>query len=210
MDVGRLQDRISRGMGSAARVIGEEYDLFRPAGIVGPLAPANRIMRLPVALDGGYPGYRRPRGYERSVRGTFDSVAVRVGDYLQGPRGVLFVAALPPLLRPLCVLTNVVVDVVRAGGQASAGLNGYGGAVEEVIETVLGGWPAQMLTEGSGKPGALPVDGGQTGWSVALPPTPAAIMTSDLLQDPSGRRYVVRAAEQSELGWRLSVRGTEV
>lgn len=210
MDAGRLQDRISRGMGSAARVIGEDYDLFRPRGVAFPLAPENRIMRLPVVLDGGYPGYRRPRGYDRALRATFDSIAVQVGDYLQGPRGVLFITALPPLLRPLCVLTNIVLDVVRVGGPASAGLNGYGGVVEEAIETVLSAWPAQMLTEGSGKPGTLPADGGQTGWSVLLPPTPAPIEASDLLQGPGGRRYVVRSAEQSEFGWRLFLRGTEV
>lgn len=210
MDAQRVQDRISRGMGNAARAIGEDYDLFRPTGAFRPLSPENRIMRLPVILDGGYPGYRRPRGYDRALRATFDSIAVHIGDYLHGPRGVLFVAALPPMLSPLCVLTNATMDVLRAGAPSVAGLNAYGGVMEDVLVNVLGGWPAQVFTEGSGKPGVLPADGGQTDWSVVLPPTPVAIAVSDVLQDGGGRRYVVRAAEESEMGWRLAVRGTEV
>jgi hypothetical protein len=210
MDAERLQDRLSRGMGSAARVIGEDYDLFRPRGAARPLAPENRIMRLPVILDGGDPGYRRPRGYDRALRATFDSIAVRVGDYLRGPRGVLFVTALPPMLFPLCILTNATVDVLRAGAPSTAGLNAYGGVVEDVLETLLAGWPAQIFAEASGRPGVLPADGGQTGWSVVLPPTPVPIATSDVLQDGAGRLYLVRAAEESEMGWRVSVRGTEV
>lgn len=210
MDAGRLHDLISRGMGSAARVIGEDCDLFRPRGVARPLAPENRIMRLPVILDGGDPGYRRPRGYDRALRATFDGIAVHVGDYLRGPRGVLFVAALPPMLCPLCVLTNITIDVLRAGVPSAAGLNAYGGVVEDVLETLLAGWPAQMFAEASGRAGLLPADGGQTGWSVVLPPTPVSIAASDILQDGTGRRYLVRAAEESEMGWRLSVRGTEV
>lgn len=210
MDAGRLQDRISRGMGSAARVIGEDYDLLRPRSAARPMGPENLIMRLPVILDGGDPGYRRPRGYDRALRATFDSIAVHVGDYLRGPRGVLFVAALPPLLFPLCMLTNVTMDVLRAGAPSVAGLNAYGGVVEDVFEMVLAGWPGQIIAEGSGKQGALPADGGQTGWSVVLPPTPVPIAASDVLQDGTGRRYLVRAVEESEMGWRLSVRGTEV
>lgn len=210
MDAQRVQDRISRGMGNAARAVGEDYDLFRPRGAFHPLSPENRIMRLPVVLDGGNPGYRRPRGYDRALRATFDSIAVHVGDYLQGPRGVLFVAALPLMLSPLCVLTNITVDVLRAGAPSLAGLNAYGGVIEDVLVSVLAGWPAQFFTEGSGRPGVLPADGGQTRGSVVLPPTPVPIAISDVLQDGNGRRHVVRAAEESEMGWRLVVRGTEV
>ncbi len=62
MDPYSVQDRISRGMGAAARVLGDVYDLFRPQGMSRPLAPGNRIMQLPVVFDGGDPGYRRPSG----------------------------------------------------------------------------------------------------------------------------------------------------
>lgn len=210
MDPITVQDRVSRGMGAAARVLGAPYDLFRPRGPSRPVVPENRVMRLPVVFDGGHPGYRRPHGYERALRAAFDSVAVQVGDYMMGPRGVLFVAALPALLRPLCVLTTAVFDVLRPGGAAGPGLNGYGGINELALPAVLTRWPGQILAEGGSRPGGVPADGGQAGWSVLLPMTPVAIQGSDLLQDEAGRRFVVRVAEASELGWRLSVRQTGV
>lgn len=210
MDSATLQDRLCRGMGALAQVTGAPYDLFRANGTLQPLSPGNRRMRMPVAFDGGDPGYKRPRGYERAWRAAFDSISTEVGDYLVGPRGVLFVAGLPPLLRPLCVLTNVVLDVLRPTGAASAGLNGYGGVSESQMATVLSGWPAQLLAERPGRAGALPADGGAASWSVLLPVTPAAIVDSDLLQDQTGRRFVVQFAEASELGWRLLVRESGV
>ena len=59
-------------------------------------------------------------------------------------------------------------------------------------------------------PGHLPDDAGLGGWSLLLPPTPAPILGSDLVQDGTGRRFLVRSAELTELGWRLQVRQTGV
>ena len=72
MDGTLLQDRLSRGMGAAARVFGLPYDAYRPVG-ADPLRPEGRFLRLPAAFDGGDPGYRRPAGYERALRATLDS-----------------------------------------------------------------------------------------------------------------------------------------
>ena len=210
MDAERLHDRISRGMGNAARVIGEDYDLFRPRGSARPLAPENRIMRLPVIIDWASPNYQRPRGFERALRATFDGISALVGDYIRGPRGVLFIAALPLLSRPSCVLTNMAVDVLRATPVAAAGLNAYGGVQEEILDMILADWPAQLVAAGSGKSGALPADGGQSAASIVLPATPVPIRSSDILQDGFGRRSIIRVAEQTEMGWRLSVAGMEV
>lgn len=210
MDADRLRDMISRGMGNAARVIGDDYDVFRTRNAAEPLASGNRIMRLPMILDNGASGYQKARGFERVLRGTFDGIAIRSGDYLRGPRGVLFVAALPPMERALCVLTNKVVDVLRPSGPNSAGLNGYGGVIEEALEIVLSGWPVQMTVLSNSGQGMLPADGGRSSSSVLFPMTPAVIKASDLLQDEAGRRYVVRTCEASEMGWHLVVVGTEV
>ena len=206
MDGAGLQDRLSRGMGAAARVFGMPHDLFRPRGFADPVAAERRVMRLPAAFDGGDPGYRRPAGYARAVRGTFDADETRVGDYLVGPRGVLFIVALPSLLRPLCVVTNAVVNVLRPAGAELAGLNGYGGVRDPRLRTVLVRWPAEVLGGGEGTDGAVPGDVGHTRWSILLPPTPVVIQGSDIIQDGDGHRYVVRSAERSEYGWRLVVR----
>jgi hypothetical protein len=183
MDADRLRDMISRGMGNAARVIGDDYEVFRTRSSADPLMSGNLIMRLPV---------------------------IRPGDYLRGPRGVLFVAALPPMERALCVLTNAVIDVLRPSGPNNAGLNGYGGIIDEGLEVVLSGWPVQVTVLSGGGQGALPADGGRSSSSVLFPVTPAAIKASDLLQDDAGTRYVVKTSEASEMGWHLAVAGTEV
>ena len=206
MNGAMLQDRFSRGMGAAARSLGLPHDVFRPRGAGAPMLPEHRVLRMWAAFDRGDPGYRRPRGYERALRGTFDVDCTRVGDYLRGPEGVLFIALLPPLQRPLCVLTTDEVDVLRPAGAEAPGLNGYGGVQDGRVRTVLSGWPAEMRSDGGGGLGGLPDDGGQAEWSVLLPGTPGAIVGSDLLRDRQGRRFVVRSAERSELGWRLSVR----
>lgn len=206
MEHALLQDRLSRGMGAAARVLGAQYDLMRPRDAVAPTRPELRLLRLSAAFDGGNPGYGRPRGYDRALRGTFDSAYVAVGDYLVGPRGVLFVALLPPLHRPLCVLTNAVLDLVRPGGAALPGLNPYGGVGPGGFDTLLQGWPAQVLLGGAGRPGGLPGDGALSEHSVLLPKLPVAPQGGDVLRDGSGRRFVVNAAELAEPGWRISAR----
>lgn len=204
MDGILLADRLSRGMGAAARVLGEAYDAFRPRGTNDPLRVEGRFLRLPAAFDGGDPGYRRPAGYERALRGTFDAAYLRVGDLLQGPRGVLFVVMLPPLNRPLCVLANATASVVRPAGPGMAGLSGYGGA--EAPELVMQGWPAQVLAAGAGRGFGLPEDGGLGGFHVLLPLGAPATRTGDHLRDGAGRGFTVGGVELSELGWRLHVR----
>lgn len=191
-------------MGAAARVFGEQHDAFRPSGAFDPLRASGRFLRLAAAFDGGDPGFRRPYGYERALRGTFDSAYLRVGDLLQGPRGTLFVVLLPPLNRPLCVLANAVVSVSRPAGADAAGLGGYGGAAD--AEPVGAGWPAQVLAAGGGRGFGLPGDGALAGFHVLLPLGAPGMRTGDVVRDDGGRSYVVGAAELSELGWRLHVR----
>ena len=204
MDGATLADRLSRGMGAAARVFGEPYDAFRPKGANDPLRAEGRFLRLPAAFDGGDPGFRRPLGYERALRGTFDAAYLRVGDLLRGPRGVLFIALLPSLNRPLCVLANATVSVVRPVGPGVAGLGGYGGA--DAPDPVMSGWPAQVLAGGGGRGFGLPADGALAGFHVLLPLGAPAARTGDLLGDDAGRSYVVGGVELSDLGWRLHAR----
>lgn len=207
MDGALLQDRLSRGMGLSALSLGAQYDLMRPQGPCFPIGPDQIILRLPAVFDGGSLGYSRPRGYERALRGTFDSAYVAVGDYFVGPRGTLFTAMLPPLARPLCVLTNSIVDVSRPNGPAQAGLGQYGGVgASEPPTLLLQGWPVSLLASGRGPGGSLPGDGLLAGFAVVLPVLPVALRAGDLIVDGGGRRFVAGAVDETELGWVVMAR----
>jgi hypothetical protein len=43
-------------------------------------------------------------------------------------------------------------------------------------------------------------------WALLLPALPADPLVGDVVNDDLGRDFLVAAAEQSDLGWRLTVR----
>ena len=207
MDVLRLRDRIARGIGTAARVLGSQCDAFRPVSAHAPLDPANRFVRLPAAFTAGNGLFRRPVGYgDATWVGLFDSAYTQPGDYIAGPAGVFFIAAQQSLLPSLCILTTHTVDVVRAANPTSAGVTSYGGITKLNAEPVLTCWPASVLFVKIGPAGDLPGEVGTPIWNVLLPITPLPILNSDILRDNQGQNYVVTSAESTSLGWRLLVR----
>lgn len=211
MDAARLNDRVARGLGQAAARIGENYEAFRPSGIVQPLSRGNLLLRLNVGF------HQQDRDWSRSARygnalwyAIHDTAYTRPGDYLRGPAGTFFIAAQPPLLPTVCVLTNRVLCVARADGASQAGANGYGG-VDQHLETVLlDCWPASVLSAGAVNrtTGALPGEPGPARWTVLLPVLTGRqtvdLQPSDLITDETGARSVVSAVERTELGWRLT------
>src|SRR5579875_583148 len=114
MDPNLLQDAISRGMGVAARALGQSCDAYRPSGPGNPLGIANRYLRLPASFNAQDPSYARPNGYGRALWfGVFDAAYTQPGDYLVGPMGTYFIAAQQALLPVLCVQTNRVLNALR-------------------------------------------------------------------------------------------------
>ena len=119
---------------------------------------------------------------------------------------MLFVAMLPPLNRPLCVLTNAVVRGARPTGPGSVGLNPYGGVLAERMGPVMSGWPGQLLPGGGGRTGGLPGDGELGEFELLLPLAAPGLQGADVVVDDFGRRFVVGAVALTELGWRISLR----
>ena len=207
MKLHRLQDRIARGLGTAARHIGTEYDAYRPLTAQNPLAPEHRYLRLSAAFSDESLSFRRPMAYGHATwSGIFDTAYTKPGDYLAGPAGVFFIAAQQSLLPAICVLSTSTITISRPAAPAAAGVNSYGGLLTTTALPVLTAWPASILFAGSGSPGDLPGDANTPTWTVLLPTTPATIRSADLLTDHIGKSYVVGSAELTALGWRILVK----
>jgi hypothetical protein len=222
MDSTRLQDLISRGMGTAARRAGVICDAYRPCDAANPLVPINRYLQLTAAFNAEDPGFRRANAYGRPVwYGVFDSAYTRPGDYLAERDGtrVWFIAAQPLLLPVVCVLTNRVVSFGRPAAPMLPGINSYGGVLRANLVPLLVDWPASVLAGGTAErePAELPSDVRLGGYSVLLPAGPRSttgndevslttLRADDLMADELGRNYVVSSAELSEMGWRLLVK----
>jgi hypothetical protein len=210
MDAARLIDRVARGMGQAAIHLGELYEAFRPRSETDPLSPANRLLSLNAAFHSEDKDWHRSARYDQPIWfAVHDTAYTRPGDYLRGPAGTFFIAAQPPLLPTVCVLTNRVVSFLRAIGASAPGQNGYGGVQQREESLLLDRWPASVLMASGGAHGggALPGEPGPASWIVRLPalhgPRAIELRQDDLLIDETGTRAVISAVERTELGWRL-------
>ena len=214
MDQASIQDRISRGLGIAARSLGARADAYRPRGPDDPLDTQNRFLRLPAAFSAPDGNFRKPSGYGAALwHGVFDSIYTRPGDYLVQGGQTWFVAAQQPLLPALCVQTNRVVSFARPAAPGNVGANSYGGVQLTTATPLLTGWPASVLGfAGSGTPDAnLPGDASVPYWTVLLPgaislSAGVILRPADLMTDELGRTATVSAAELTDLGWRLTVK----
>lgn len=211
MGAERLQDAVNRGLGQAALHVGQECDVFRPEGAELPLDPERRLVRLACAFSAGAPGFKRqPMPGKPHWYALLDAAYVQVGDYISGPQGTFFVAALAAIAPPLVVRCDRVLDLVRAEDGPVGGIEGYGGETRCNLRPILGGWPASVLTVSSASRGALPADGPGVLWRVLLPVLPVEPRSADLLIGEDGTRLVVGAAEGTAEGWRLLARQAEV
>jgi hypothetical protein len=208
MDGVRLADRLAYGAGCAARRTGFVHDAFRPAGPVAPLDPAKWFLRLSVAyvLPGG--NVNAPAGFGVPFREAWaDWGYLQVGDYLSGPEGVGFVAAIEPPKPMLVVMTNEVVSLSRPAAPVLSGLNPYGAVLPRTETVLLAGFPASLLRGGSEDRTrvGLPDDTKVPGFSALLPSVPGVVpLVADILTDALGRRFTVEAVERVGKVWRLS------
>lgn len=212
MDGRRLQDRINRGLGTAARVIGVVCDAYRPGSPSEPLQPTNRYLRLTAAFNAQDPHFVRTNSFGTAVwYGVFDAAYTQPGDYLvEHVSGTAwFIAAQQPLLPALCVKANRVVSFGRAAAPQRGGTNTYGGVTQQSSTPVLTEWPASVLvaTPTELSQAGLPGDVRLGSFSVLLPAWNGTVLRpGDLMTDDIGRNFAVSTAELSEFGWRLGTR----
>ncbi len=209
MDGVRLADRLAYGAGCAARRTGFLHDAYRPEGPVAPVELDKRFLRLCVAfvLPGG--SVAAPSGLGVPFRQAWaDWSYLRAGDYLAGPEGTVFVAAIEPPKPMLVVMTNEVVSLARPAAPALAGLNGYGAVLPGTQNLLLAGFPASLLVGGMGDRtrAGLPDNTKVPGFS-ALLPVVAQVQphVADILSTQGGERFIVTAVERLGAVWRFSL-----
>ena len=206
MDVISLQDKITRGMGVAARKLGLACIVYRPRTAAQPVSDGNRVIKLfaafaPEGVGGG------ASSLQPLWRGTFDAVYTQTGDYLVASDRTYFVGSQLPALPIRCVLTNRSLTIARP---SFLGQGGYSGLYASGGEPVVTSWPAAVFANG-GSPENVRIAGvGLGGWVVLLPRLPVPPQVADVVTDDAGSVYVVGAAEQNTLGWRLLVRQISV
>jgi hypothetical protein len=130
------------------------------------------------------------------------------GDYLAGPEGTVFVAAIEPPKPMLVVMTNSVVNLARPAAPVLAGLNQYGAVLPGTQTMLIAGYPASLLVGGvdDRTRAGLPDDTKLPGFTALLPvagkvqPHVAGILTNE-----RDERFIVTAVEQVAAVWRLSL-----
>ncbi len=212
MDGRTLQDRLYRAAGRTAALIGAPCDLYRPNGPDSPLAPSNRILRLPaVFIPVGGRLNRAVQQSEPMWECLLDAVYAKPGDILcrRTDNAIFFIVATQPLLPVLCVRALRTVSFTRPAAPSVAGLNVYGGVVTQTNTPLAAEWPASILV-GTGSATALASIEGElspSAWQVLLPPSlDVSLRIDDRLTTDLGQIGVIANAERTDLGWRLIVK----
>jgi len=204
MDAQALQDRIAKGMAVVGRKLGLPYVVYRPKGANQPTQPYNRVIELNAAFSAEGGGMPHGPDFGKALWwGSFDCGYTQSGDYLVGAVATYFIARQWPGLPVQCVLTNRVVTIVRP---LPAMQGTYSGFFASSGQLLISEWPASLLESG-GHGGAVRATQTHLGvWDLLLPGLPVGLAASDVVTDDLGANYVVGAAEQSSLGWRVVVR----
>ena len=212
MDGTKLQAKIYKGYGQAAKRIGFSYQQFRATGANNPLS-SNPLQTLSASFTTNF-NYSAPNKYGIAAwLGLFDATLCAVGDYLIGRGGTFFIAAMQDTLPIYCIQTNRQITVLRVAMSASVGVQGYAGDTPGTEAVIMQGWPASVLqgTKGESNPANLPGDVRSPWWAILLPAWPGVILrTSDIVTDDIGRKYVISSAELTDMGWRCTAMQAQV
>lgn len=210
MDGVTIQQRIYAGRGKAALRIGLPCRVLRPQNPNAPLS--NLIATLNVAFNAADSNYTKPNLYGKPIWYLdVDARYTAPGDYLVrvSDGGIWFIAAQQQLVPIVAVECNRRVTIARQGSATVCGVGDYSGLQDPAnyLGTPDSMWPASILIGGRALAAiGLPSDVKQAGWKILLPPSiQEAIGAGDIIVDDLERRFAVESAEQTDLGWRLTV-----
>jgi hypothetical protein len=206
-----IASKIWRGYGKAAQRLGPPVTVYRPTNALAPLMSSEIVATLPAsfAVDTKYVHYNKYGN--ASWYCLIDGNYTQPGDYLVGD-DTWFIAQQHIDLPILAIQCTRTITLSRAAQQTGTGINGYGGNTVAGETTLLAGWPASVLKAPYGtRPEVnLPGDTIEPKWFLLLPSLVSTlgvtVVVRDIITDDLSRRYVVEAAEITELGWRIVCR----
>ena len=213
MDAATLQNRIYSGYGKAAKRIGYAFGVYRPtSATANPIQPGNLITTLlaTFTVSGIGFNFEKPSAYKNPLfNGLFDATLVLPGDYMvNATHGTYFVASLPDQVPPLCVQCDRVISIKAPGPAKTFGAQtAYSGSTLANEVAVMSLYPASILLDARGRSTevALPMDLPAPFFQILLPAIAGVDVRSGMaISDDQGRRYIISAAENSFLGWRIS------
>jgi hypothetical protein len=212
MDGTKLQAKIYKGYGQAAKRIGFDYQQFRATSASNPLS-STALQTLPASFTTNF-SYSAPNKYGQATwLGLFDARTFQPGDFLVGQQGTFFVAAMQDTLPIYCVQTNRFVSVTHVVQDQSVGLGAYSGGTKAAEVPLMTGWPASILqgTKGEGNDTKLPLDVRTPWWAILMPAYPGIVLrTSDVIRCDLGRKYIISSAELTDMGWRCTAMQAQV
>jgi hypothetical protein len=207
-----FQTRIAAFIDKKLAQFGRPFAVHRSANPADPL-----VASLGSTL--AYP-YRNPKGHgDADWFLMVGNQLAQVGDYLVAGDEIYIYALAPFLLPAQAIRCNRKVALLAQAAPASnTGAQPYGGVCASDSVAALGavdaagalvtGWPCSILIGGRAeKGGSLPMSTKDAGWQVMLPRSlPVTLSANSFFLDDLGRRYIIEAAELSELGWRCNVK----
>jgi hypothetical protein len=204
-----LQSAYLQLMNKWAGRLGSPFDQYRPTTnacplLDSPIGTVTAIFDASISL-----AFNAPAKYADPLFAAIvDPRVVDPGDYLVSAAiGTWFVASTEPLKPILAVSCNRTISIQRPSAP-NPGRDFYGGATPPDDEPLMTDFPASVLigTKGEKTTNGLPGDTRDPWWQILIPSPPDVVIRAfDLISDDVDRHFVVSAAEQTSLGWRLTV-----
>ena len=212
MNAAKIEAKIQRGNGKAAKVLGVVCDQYRPVNSGPPIVDTNLLGIVMARFDQDFQfSARKPNLYAHPVWGVLvDRTLLAVGDYLVGQEGTFFLIARQSLTPTAGVSCNRVISISRPTAP-TPGPNAYGGVVNNT--PIVTSWPASVLQGTKGERGDLNLPGDvRMPWvSILIPAVPGVqIRFGDIVTDDQADalRYTVSGAELTDLGYRITAAQT--
>jgi hypothetical protein len=214
VDGTKLQGKVYYGYAQSAKRIGLPFSQYRPTSAVSPIGSGSLVGTILASFNAQDMKYSKPNSYGKPVWYCLaDGRVMAVGDYFVGAPGTFFIASMQPLLPIQAIECNRTVTVFRPQQQAGVGAVGYGGNTAQNQTAIATGFPASVLINAKADNSSvkLPGDTRQAWWNLLLPPIPGNIIIqdADVVTDEIGNRYVVSAAELTDMGWRITMAESE-